>query len=646
MFGASSSSSIKPSSHAASPVFMSTLMLTRNGVLPPTRYTVENLSCKAGATRPKDYMTLRIRMTASHELDPYERVIIKLCPSADQKDRRNQGRPECGFVVEPLFGAENADGDDDDAVPRTSSREPHPNGFYEGKCYSVVLNAQCKIAEIYFSVADCNYEPTGPPKWIVVADASAILARFPELNGRWKALPLVHPNPDIDAGTPLHMQPQRAPRWFGERDKCKKFEVFLGQLSASKLWAFIGGEGRNAFLKKGDFDGNMYTRFGRDMEPCVALALLLHFQDYVIHEVGTFRHPTLVDVCASPDGIIDWSTHFTSFNKLPGWVQSLIRESLTEQQISQENWSRGVFECKVMKKRNQREDVPKLKAEHVCQMYLQMICAGCWWGDLVRYCAETGDCFRYRVYRQPVIANMINSTIQRMHRELTTEGHTHASATDHQTNQELVRMFRHIAQSYNTPENGTIQYTKIEWPQECVDRLLLAMASVDIVHCQQETSTVNNMQIDQVNAKASHQQQQQHPLLSAGVASSSSVTAKEPKTKRARKDPGPTSDSGGVGGGDDDRARGIVQTTLHTCSDRDYIWDQFMFTTRRMGECLKEGFIDELVDENVIPIQIVRLVELQTMIMLETNLVDQQQQQQQQQHSQYQQQPEQEDPDI
>ena len=561
-----------------------------------SKYVVENLSCKPSATRPKDYMTLRIRMLPPHTLSPYERVIVKLCPAPQFTDRRNQGRAECGFVMGPLFG-------------QGVIQQPEPNAFYEtGYCCSVVLNNRCAVCEIYFSIADCNYEPRGPPKWIVVADASAILAN---VESRWHPLKPLHPNPDIEipvASVPCHEQPQRTPRWFGLRDKCiaGAYEVFGGKLSASKVWAFIGGDGRNGFTSKtkGDFQGNVYTRFGRDMEPCVALALLVNRPDYHIYECGTFMHPTLPDVCAAPDGIIDGSQLIPSFDAkdgLPSWYKTKVRESsgMTEEQIAAVDWTRGVFECKVMMKRNRNEDKPMMKAEFLCQMYLQMLCSRCWWGDLVRYCAETRECFRYRVYRIPDIANAMEATIQRMHKEISS-GTPHAEAADHQTNHDLVRRFTQLALAYNTPDKGMVQYQALKWPQESVDTLIMSMTAVDMVHSLSSGAAsggggdgVNNVLIDQVNSAA----------LSGGA---------EPKSKRAKKaiaDPAYQMDS----------AHRTVHDTLNAGAgphDIDQMWSDFTYTNTQMNKSVRDGNFGDLLEGNVIMVQIVRLMQIQTAIAL------------------------------
>jgi hypothetical protein len=586
---------------AHGPSFMSTMVLTREGVVDTSRYVVENLSCKSSATRPKDYMTLRIRMLPPHTLSPYERVIIKLCPAAQFADRRNQGRAECGFVVGPLFGGEGV------------AQQPVPNAFYEtGYCCSVVLNDRCAIAEIYFSIADCNYEPRGPPKWIVVADASAILA---SIEPRWHALKPLHPNPDIEIlNVPCHDQPQRTPRWFGLRDKCVAgaYEVFGGKLSASKVWPFIGGDGRNGFATKtkGDFQGNMYTRFGRDMEPCVALALLTNRPDYHIYECGTFMHPTIPDVCAAPDGIIDGSQLIPSFDAkdaLPSWYKAKVRDSgMTEDQIAAVDWTRGVFECKVMMKRNRTEDKPMMKAEFLCQMYLQMLCSQCWWGDLVRYCAETRECFRYRVYRIPDIASAMEATIQRMHKEISS-GMPHAEAADHQTNHDLVNKFKQLALAYNTPDKGTVQYQALRWPQEAVDTLIMSMTAIDLIHSQSSSSGgaeggVNNVLIDQVNA------------------SSSSSAGAEPKSKRAKKSHAVVAAAGIADPAYQmDSAHRTVYDTLNGgigAHDIDQMWSDFTYTNTQMNKSVRDGNFGDLLQGNVIMVQMVRLMEIQTAIAL------------------------------
>lgn len=599
---------------AHGPSFMSTMVLTREGVLPTSAYVVENLSCKPSATHPKDYMTLRVRFLASREISPYERVIIKLCPSAQFADRRNQGRPECGFVVGPLFG-------------QGAQASPEPNAFYEtGFCCSVVLNAHCNVAEIYFSIEDCNYDFKGPPKWIVVADASAILAASSAAEGRWHALKPVHPNPDIEeTRVPCHEQPQRTPRWFGLRDKCAPgtYEVFGGKLSASKVWAFIGGDGPNGFTSKtkSDFAGNAYTRFGRDMEPCVALALLVNRPDYHIYECGTFMHPTLTDVCAAPDGIIDGSQLIPSFDAkdaLPAWYKKKMRElsGMTEAELAAIDWTRGVFECKVMMKRNKKEDRPMMKAEYLCQMYLQMACAGCWWGDLVRYCAETRACFRYRVYRMPDIAAKLDKTIERMRREIVS-GAPHMSAADHETNHELVKRFTQLALAYNTPDDkGNPLYQMLQWPQEAVDTLMMSVGSVDMIHSTTATTpgsgegggqgaSVNNMQIDQINN-------------TAAAAAAAGVAPMEPKAKRAKTAAAYNMDSAhqiihssGVVGGDGASHRDI-----------DQIWSDFCYTHTQMNKTIRDGNMVDLVDENVIMVQIVRLMEIQTATALGMTLVE------------------------
>ena len=55
------------------------------------------------------------------------------------------------------------------------------------------------------------------------------------------------------------------------------------------------------------------------------------------------------------------------------------------------------------------------------QLYAEMVCAGVFWAEIVRFCLETKEMVMYRVYRKPAIASKFEDVIVRTRRELAGE---------------------------------------------------------------------------------------------------------------------------------------------------------------------------------------------------------------------------------
>jgi len=106
-------------------------------------------------------------------------------------------------------------------------------------------------------------------------------------------------------------------------------------------------------------------------------------------------------------------------------------------------------------------------------------------------------------------------------------------------------------------------------------------------------------------------------LIDQVNASSSSSTGAEPKSKRAKKnhvsagiaDPAYQMDS----------AHRTVYDTLNGgtgAHDIDQMWSDFTYTNTQMNKSVRDGNFGDLLEGNVIMVQMVRLMEIQTAIAL------------------------------
>jgi hypothetical protein len=324
-----------------------------------------------------------------------------------------------------------------------------------------------RISEIYFVIEDCDTTlPPGykggkiegvhvqgaGPKWHLGSDTSGILARlFP---GQWIPLNPLHPSV-VDPTVPVHLRPQRHPAWYKYRSSTtlgKEIPGLKGKLSGTKWFKMLGKYPKDGF---GDpsFDGNALTRSGRQLETHVTALYLAHLKwarpQVQIYECGSFPHPYLDDVIASPDGII--VNPARTFSSFPGWFQNELRLSYKQAELDSIDFTRGVYECKTMLTNDSKGNGPVFKEEHIPQLYAEMVCAGVFWAEIVRFCLETKEMFMYRVYRKPSIAQAFENVIVRTRKEMTEEGKTLAQVADHPENRGLLTECAKYATYYNEP---------------------------------------------------------------------------------------------------------------------------------------------------------------------------------------------------
>lgn len=348
------------------------------GVVPPPHYVVESVNDKEG-----DVMTYRVRfLLPEHCPSPRVSLTIYVAHKDPEKQARD-GRPfpgtgraelrlhipapfeRCKQGTTFLSGCGSNPDQDCDLVFELANR-------------SIVYPAQLWITEIYFVIEDCDttlpsgykggkidhiHHPGSGPKWHLGSDSSGLLARlFP---GKWVPLNPLHPS-RVDPSVPVHLRPQRHPAWYKYRSETKpggkEIPGLKGKLSGTKWFKMLGKYPKDGF---GDpaFSGNALTRSGRQLETHVTALYLAHLAQtrpqVQIFECGSFPHPTLDDVMASPDGII--INPARTFSSLPSWFQNELRVSYKQAELDSFDFTRGVYECKTMLTKDSRGNGPLFK---------------------------------------------------------------------------------------------------------------------------------------------------------------------------------------------------------------------------------------------------------------------------------------------
>jgi len=436
-------------------------------------------------------------------------LIIKVWPELPEHGRRN-GRPEVGFLVTP--------------PSRISVRKPA--NFYLEPSYAVVVNTSTEdatehVKAIYFSIEDSNFESTGPPLWRLSVSDSMLLARIPEFKGRWIPLQPIHPDPAVSSSltVPVHLRPQHSPGWYSYRSEAEHFQIFGGKLGASRIFDFIAGR---FFDERGCKGSNNVMRFGRANESKMVMAHLLA-NDYVACEAGTYPHPRVKDSCGTPDAII--ADKKRSLQTVEPWLVEQWQKQ-TNEAWKTADWSRGNLEAKTMMELDYKRLGPIIKAEHICQMYWTMQCAGLYWSEYIRGCYETKECRVWRVYLNPNISRKLELCVQRMRKDMIA-GAPYSEACDTPLNHQLVKAFYGLADSYNkvtVDEKGITQrFHTISWP---VDKgALLEKMSHDYDLCRPDAQAV-----DQVGAAepAKKRQRKKSTTTAAGTAKTAKMKAGTP----------------------------------------------------------------------------------------------------------------------
>jgi hypothetical protein len=429
-------------------------------------------------------------------------LFVKVWPELPEHGRRN-GRPEAGFLVTP--------------PSRTSVRKP--GNFYVEPSHTVVVatsteDAQEHVKAIYFSIEDCNYESTGPPLWKLSVNDSMLLARIPELKGRWTPLQPIHPDPALAVGVAIHLVPQHSPPWYAYRTQTEFHHIFGGKLSASRMFDFIAGRFFDG-NKGGRGGSNNVMRFGRATESKMVLAYLLA-NNYVASEAGTYPHPRIKDSCGTPDALLTDTSR--SVETLPEWLQKKWRNEPNDAWKTAD-WTRGNFEAKTMLELDYQRLGPTIKAEHICQMYWTMQCASLYWSEYIRGCYESKECRVWRVYLRPCISRKLEACVLRMQTDMIA-GAPYAVVCDTQENRDLVNAFYLQAKTYNAvtvDANGITQrFSTLPWPTEQAIKLEKMSADYDV--CRLDIQGVKEQ-----GAEPAKKRQRKK----------AATTAKAPKMKRA-----------------------------------------------------------------------------------------------------------------
>lgn len=449
-----------------------------SGVVPSTIYSI---TCVNGPAAKGDVLTYCIAFDTENDACPpaSAALTIYLCHK-DPAQQTREGRPELRIYIEP-----------NDVFPaKRGMSEMTENIFVPGKAngtcdlvYRRRLNQwPTRLAAIYFVVEDCDttlpagykggplndtqYAEGAGPKWQLGVDTSDILHRiFPNT---WIPLDPVDPS-QPSTTVPMEKRPQRHPAWFKYRSEMEAPPIpgLSGKLSGTKWYKMLGGYPKGGF---GDptFTGSPLTRSGRIMETPVTALYLSHLAKtrptVALHECGSFPHPTLPDVMASPDGImIDPERTFKS---LPGWFQTDLNVEYAKNRAALDaiDFTRGVYECKTMATKDKDGNGPLFKQEHLAQLYAEMICTGTFWAELVRFCAETREMFAYRVYRKPVIARQFEAVISRMREDLTVCEKSFEESVSHPDNKALLSECARFAVYYNEPR--TVDSRRIPVPYD------------------------------------------------------------------------------------------------------------------------------------------------------------------------------------
>jgi len=560
-------------------VELEVVILDSNGIIDPRNYVLQNISGHL-ISKGSDFLTYRIRFLGPNFPELTEARMVKICPN-DTVSRRFDGRAECGFIVQPYKG------DDDDSVT---------NGFYSDSGCTIVftkIQGTAVTKEIYFSIEDVNLTETGVPIWVVSADTSALLAGKEELKGRWKSLKPIHPDPAVDPGVPIEFRPQRTPGWYWYRYKCTRYDLFKGKLSASRWFSFLGGYGKKSFTSDEEFKSKGIMRYGRMAEPHLVIAVLLANPSYEIYECGTYPHPTIPDICASPDAIIHDKTR--SFDSLPNWYRELIKKD-GNVDPTKIDWTKGVLEAKNMLFLDKDKKGPIFKWDHMCQLYGEMICTGTWWGEVYRHCKETGECRMFRVYRKPDFSDRIINCIVRMRNEMM-GGTPYHIAVDHQSNHEIIESFKVQTKYYNDTSAPPPKFRHIPWPSEAISQFEELVKSVDFV-----AYSLNGGSGDKIAQMNSRN----------GAPKREEVQTKRKKTTRGGGD-----DINGALSRETEHTRVLVKNCVSMSKDNQERWSDIQSTNKEIGRCISNGHWYELVDTQILKTQILRYVELEKQIGME-----------------------------
>ncbi len=456
------------------------------GLLLPSSYRLENVTGKL-VSAGQDVLTYRVHIIEPADyISLSESVNVRVAPLGPH--RRREGRPEVGFWIPPH-----------EQVLRLEE-EKRP-AFIHEVAYDLVLDVATKsrIAEIYFEIEDCNvtllpkdakrdmsHAPaSGGPLWRLGVDTSMLLAETTTqwtngtveeegepLKAVWIPLTPIHPDPAIDPGVPIQRRPQRKPRWYWYRSQGP--EQLGGKLSGTKWWKLLGKFPDNWDKDKTEaFKGNPLTRSGRMLEGPVALAYMMsqhHLPGTRLMECGSFPHPTIPDVMASPDAVI--------IVPAPGRLPpKWFKDQHTPEQLAKMDFTRGVWECKTMMTLDSRGRGPLFKEEHVPQVFAEMICAGVYWAELTRYCKETNEMRTFRVFRTMALSAKFEAMLKRMRNELV-GGTPFTVACDHPTNLDLItQCTKHAVYFNKDPERFFVS----PWPSKEVTAFVERCASYDVV---------------------------------------------------------------------------------------------------------------------------------------------------------------------
>jgi hypothetical protein len=391
-------------------------------------------------------------------------LLVKLWPELPEHGRRG-GRPEAGFMV----------------APPSRSVVRKPGNFYVEPTHAVVVvtsteTAEDKVKAIYFSLEDCNFEPTGPPLWRMAVNDSAMLAAFPALNGRWTPMAPVHPDPAYEPDSPIHLQPQHSPRWYSYRNVVEHGTVFKEKVSASRIYDFIA---KRYFDSRGLVGSSDLTRFGRAYEAKVVLTHLLA-STYKARESGTYPHPRVKDSCGTPDAFLIGEAR--TFTTLPPWVQEMWNKQPAAARDAID-WTTGILEAKTMKKLDYKRLGPNMKPEHLAQMYWTMLCTNTVWGQYSRACDETKECRVFHVYLMPSVARKLEKCVVRMLTEMI-GGCPYLDACDSADNAWLMEWFNSQAiwhaEIVIDAQGEKQRYNTLTWPAEQIALYDQMVAGYDI----------------------------------------------------------------------------------------------------------------------------------------------------------------------
>lgn len=534
------------------------------GILSPSAYEVKNVTGKLIADGD-DMLVYSITFREGHS----PRLDIVTCVKvAPRVTPRRQGRAECGFTV---------------ALPDHDLYSLTAPFYVSNDGYSLVVSQKTPsdlkmVAQIFFTLEDVNFTPDPPPLWRLSADDSGIMSQH---NPAWVPLPPVHPDPRVDPGVPIECRPQRSPGWFWFRNDCAHPQIFKGKISGSRLYKFLGG-GYSAmdFLRDTGFKGNDATRFGRTWEAVVTLMYLNSCdKDVQMFECGTYMHPRLPDVCAAPDARIKDPSR--TFAKLPAWYRKEVAQYETTV-----DWSMGVFECKTMLRRNKALEGPELKPDHLAQMYLEMMCTGSHWGELIRYCHETGEARIFRVYRKPGLAERIEKCIARMCKEMIA-GTPYPIVIQHESNIEIINDLRAQAAYYNEPGATPQRYRLLHRDDAMVEKYNKDVTSRDLVASTPDSPALPTViELNEQKIK--------------NVAPGKTKTKKSAAPKKTQDE---TNDAG---------KRPRCDVDADDEEDWRARWKVIQAQNKVISACFRNGDWEVASDQNVFKAQIVRLMELET----------------------------------